>query len=47
MLRYMKIKTSITISKELLESIKIIAKKENRSVSQEIEKTLREKYMST
>lgn len=41
----MKKKTSITISEDLLEAIKAVASRENRSVSQEIEKTLRETYL--
>jgi len=41
-----KIKTSVTLDSELLVLIKASAKKENRSVSQEIEKRLLDYYSS-
>jgi len=40
----MKKKTSVTLDESLLEVIKAAAKRENRSVSQEIEKVLKDYY---
>ncbi len=40
----MKQRVALSIDPEVLEKVKEVAKRENRSLSQEIEKTLREKY---
>jgi len=40
----MKQRVAISIDPEVLEKVKKVAKQENRSLSQEIEKTLRENY---
>jgi len=40
----MKKRVAITIDQDLLEKVKKVAKQENRNLSQEIEKTLRENY---
>jgi metal-responsive CopG/Arc/MetJ family transcriptional regulator len=40
----MKKRVAITIDQDLLEKLKKVAKQENRNLSQEIEKTLKEKY---
>jgi hypothetical protein len=40
----MKQRVAISIDPEVLEKVKKVARQENRSLSQEIEKTLRENY---